>query len=179
MVYKNIRDNKKILEIDISGQIQQINYDSVIGCRRHNGIERTAYLSSKIKKEILKKYKAQVTDLIEKLHCILVYYCIRDKLENVEEIKICKDVSFRRIKNLLPFLFKHQKSEDFCGLKISAEIFKHQKYLQDISINQREGLEPKSGANRIALKAFRKKRYADIIITKEMIEDVLLEFKRK
>ena len=160
MVYKNIKDSKKILEIDISGQIQQINYDSVIGCRRYNGIERTAYLSSKIKKEILKKYKGQVTDLIEKLHCILVYYCIRDKLENVAEIKICKDVSFRRIKNLLPFLFKHQK------------------YLQDISINQRKGLEPKSGAHRIALKAFRKKRYADIIITKEMIEDVLLEFRK-
>jgi len=178
-VYKDINGNKKVLEIDISGQIQQINYDSVIGCRRHNGIERTAYLSSKIKKEILKEYKGQVTDLIEKLHCILVYYCIKDKLENVKEIKICQDVSFRRLKNLLPFLFKHQKSEDFCGLKIFVKIFKDKNYLQDISINQREGLEPKSGAHRVALKAFRKKRYADIIITKEMIEDVLLEFKRK
>ncbi len=160
-MYRDINNNKKILEIDISGQIQQINYDSVIGCRRHNGIERTAYLSSKIKKEILKKYKGQVTDLIEKLHCILVYYCIRDKLENVKEIKICQDVSFRRLKNLLPFLFKDRN------------------YIQDISVNQGEGLEPKSGAHRIALKAFRKKEYADIIITKEMIENVLLEFKRK
>ena len=47
------------------------------------------------------------TNLIEKLHCIMIYYCIRDFLEGIGEIKICEDVNFRRIKNLLPLLFKN------------------------------------------------------------------------
>jgi len=152
--------NKEI-EVDISGQIQQLNHNSALGFRRSNGIEKSVYLNSKIKKEIIKKYKSQVTNLIEKLHCILIYYCIKDSLENVEEIKICKDVNFRRIKSLLPLLFKEHN------------------YLSHIKINQRKGDEAKSKGHRIALRTFRRKKYADLIIKKEMIENVLLEFKKK
>jgi len=150
--------NKKI-EIDIGGQIQQINYDSAVGFRRNNGFEKSVFLRSKDKKEIIKKYKGQITNLIEKLHCILIYYCIKDEISEVEEIKICKDVSFRRIKNLLPLLFKEQN------------------YLKGIKIIQRKGGESKSSGHKIALKTFRRRKYADLIITKEIIEDVLLEFK--
>lgn len=150
--------NKKI-EIDISGQIQQLNHDSAVGFRRDNGFEKSVFLRSKDKKEIIKKYKGQITNLIEKIHCILIYYCIRDDLNEVSEIKICKDVSFRRIKNLLPFLFKSQN------------------YLKGIKLVQRKGDEPKSAGHKIALKTFRRKKYANLLIKKEMIEDVLLEFK--
>ena len=156
----NARKQKKI-EIDISGQIQQLNYDSALGFRRSNGIEKSVFLKSQVKKEIIKKYKGQVTDLIEKIHCILIYYCIKDFLEEVNEIKICKDVSFRRIKRLLPFLFKEKD------------------YLAGIKILQRKGKEKKSSGHNIALKSFRKKRFAELIITKEMIKEVLFEFKRK
>ena len=152
--------NKKI-EVDISGQIQQLNYDSAIGFRRNNGIEKSVYLKSKLKKEIIRKYKGQVINLIEKLHCILIYFCIKDSLDNVNEIKICKDVNFRRISNLLPLLFKEQN------------------YLNEIKLVQRKGEEPKSAGHNIALKTFRRKKYAHLVINKEMIEDVLFKFKRK
>ena len=113
-------------------------------------------MESKTKKEIVKKYKGQVTNLIEKLHCILIYFCIKEHLENVEEIKICKDANFRRIKNLLPLVLKKTK---------------------EITITQRGGKEDKSAGHKIALKTFRKKKYASLILNKEMIENVLFEFK--
>ncbi len=155
-----MNEKKKKIEIDISGQIQQLNYDSALGFRRDNGIERSVYLRNETKKEIIKRYKGQVTNIIEKLHCILIYYCIKDCLDSVNEIKICKDADFRRVKNLLPFLFKQQN------------------YLNGIKITERKGGEDKSDGHRIALKAFRKRRYADLLIKKEMIEDVLFEFKK-
>lgn len=155
----------KKLEVDISGQIQQLNLDSALGFRRDfrrdNGIEKSVFLRSKTKKELIKKYKGQVTDLIEKLHCILIYYCIKDDLDNVGEIKICKDVNFRRIKKLLPFLFKEKN------------------YLNGIKINSREGKDKKSSGHNVALRSFRRKKFVEIILKKEMIENVLFEFKKK
>ena len=114
------------LEIDISGQVQQINYDSVLGFKRNDWFERSVYLDKRIKKEIMRKYKGQVINLVEKLDCILIYYCIGDEISNINEIKICKDVNFRRIKNLLPLLFKKQD------------------YLSRIKISKRKGDEKKS-----------------------------------
>ncbi|MBI2044669.1 hypothetical protein HYT23_01285 [Candidatus Pacearchaeota archaeon] len=149
------------IEIDISGQIQQLNYDSALGFRRENGIEKSVYLRSETKKEIIKKYKGQVTNLIEKLHCIMIYYCIIDFITEISEIKICQDVSFRRIKNSLPLLFKEHN------------------YLMGIRIIPRKGREAKSAAHNVALRTFRRRKYAGLIITKEMVEDVLLKFKKQ
>ncbi len=148
------------IEIDISGQIQQLNYDSALGFRRENGIEKSVFLRSKDKKEIIKKYGGQINNLIEKLHFILIYYLINNELENINEIKICKDVDFRVLKNLLPLLFKEND------------------YLQDIKILVRQGDEPKSRAHKFALRTFRRKRHASQLISKEMIENVLFEFKK-
>jgi len=127
--------------------------------RFFESIERFIFLKNK--KEIIRKYKGQVTNLVEKLHCILIYYCIKDNLNNVNEIKICKDVSVRRLKNLLPLLFKEHN------------------YLYNIKIEIRKGSEPESKAHRIALKTFRRRKFASLLITKEMIENVLFEFKGK
>ncbi len=151
---------KKKIEIDISGQIQQPNYDSALGFRRNNGIEKSVYLRSKDKKEILKKYGGQVINLIEKIHCILIYYCIEDELDDINEIKICKDVDFRTLKNLLPLLFKKND------------------YLKNIKIKVRKGDEPKSKAHKFALRTFRRRKYANTIINKKMIEDMLFTFKK-
>ena len=149
------------IEIDISGQVQQLNYDSALGFWRENGLEKAVHLTSKTKKVIIKKYKGQVTNLIEKLHCILIYYCIKDDLDDVNEIKICRDISARRLKNFLPLLFKAPN------------------YLAEKRIKVRKGDEPASKAHRIALKAFRRKKYASSLITEEMIEHVLFEFKKR
>src|SRR3989344_4876391 len=94
------------LEIDISGQIQQLNLDSALGFKREDGFNRSVFLNNKTKKEIIKKYRGQITNLIEKLHCILIYYCVKDFLIGINEMIICRDVNFRRVKNLLPLLFK-------------------------------------------------------------------------
>ena len=149
------------IEIDISGQVQQKNYDSALGFWRDNGIEKAVHLSSKTKKEILRKYKGQVTNLIEKIHCILIYYCIKEHMDNVNEIKICQDINPRRLKNLLPLLFKENN------------------FLANIKVELRYGKEPESKAHKIALKTFRKRKFASLLITKGMIENVLFEFKRK
>ncbi|MBM3233988.1 hypothetical protein FJZ19_02745 [Candidatus Pacearchaeota archaeon] len=149
------------IEIDISGQIQQLKLNSALGIKRTDKAENSIFLKSEVKKEIIKKYKGQVTNLIEKLHCILIYYCIKDFLENVNEIIICRDVSFRRIKNLLPLLFKEQN------------------YLNNIKISQRTSCEKKSLGHKVALKTLRNKKLANLIIKNEMIEDVLFKFKRK
>ena len=153
-------ENKLKIEIDISGQIQQLNFDSALGFRRDNGFEKSVFLRSKDKKEIVKKYGGQVTNLIEKLYCILIYFCINDFLEGVKEIKICKDVDFRALKNVLPLLFKEHN------------------YLNEIKITPRKGSEPKSKAHRLALRTFRRRRHAMKIIDKEMIEDLLFKFKK-
>lgn len=149
------------IEIDISGQIQQLNYDSALGFWRDNGIEKDVHLKSEIKKEVIRKYKGQVTNLIEKLHCILIYYCVKDYLDNVNGINICRDVNVRRLKNLLPLLFKNHN------------------YLEGIKVEIRKHSEQESKAHRIALKTFRRRKFASLLITKEMIENVLFEFKRK
>ena len=156
-----MQQSKMRIEIDISGQIQQLNYDSALGFWRDNGLEKAVYLKSTVKKKIIRKYKGQVTNLIEKLHCILIYYCIRDHLDSVNEIKICNDINIRRLKNLLQLLFKEYS------------------YLNNTKIRIRTGNEQESKAHRIALKTFRKRKFANLLLTEKMIEDVLFEFKRE
>jgi len=151
---------KQKIEIDISGQVQQLNYDSALGFRMEDGLEKSVFLRSKDKKEIVRKYSRRITNVIEKLHCILIYYLIKDELENISQIKICKDVDFRTLKNLLPLLFSEYN------------------YLKDIKINVREGDESKSGAHKFALRTFRRRKHASKIIDKEMIEEMLFKFKK-
>ncbi len=90
----------------------------------------------------------------------MIYYCIKDFLKDVKEIKVCKDVNFRRLKRLFPFLFKENN------------------YLNDIKIIPRKGDEKISSAHNIALRSFRKRKFAEKIITKEMIENILFKFKK-
>lgn len=48
-----------------------------------------------------------------------------------------------------------------------------------IRIIPRKGREAKSAAHNVALRTFRRRKYAGLIITKEMVEDVLLKFKKQ
>lgn len=148
-----------IIEIDISGQIQQKNYDSALGFRRSDGLTGSIFLRKSLKKNINRKYKGQIIGLIEKLHCILIYYCIKNHLENVTEISICRDVNTRLISSLLPKLFSD--NEKFSKIKI--------KFIG--------GKNEKSKGHNPALKSFRHKKYADEVITLKMIEDMLFKFK--
>jgi hypothetical protein len=146
------------IHIDISGQIQQRNLDSSLGFKRSDGVNKAVFLPKRTKKALLRKYKGQIINLVEKIHCIMVYYCIKDSLKGVTEIHICRDVNFRVVKRLLPFLFKGHSS------------------FSDIKIAVRNRCDPTSNGHWPALKAFRRRRYATIILKKEMIEKKLLEF---
>lgn len=145
------------IQVDISGQIQQLNYNSALGFKRSDGLQGAAFLRWQTKKEIIKKYKGQVVRLIEKLHCILIYYAIQGHLQGVKEIRICQDVNYRKLKELIPLLFK----ESILGIKI-----------------ERRTEDARSNGHRPALRAFRKRARADILVTKEMIEKLLFEFKK-
>lgn len=146
------------LHIDISGQIQQRNLNSALGAYRDDGEWRSVFVKSKVKKEILKKYKGQVINLVEKLHCILIYYCIKDFLVGVQELVICKDINFRRLTRLLPFLFEDN--------------------LLNVLVKQRESSTEKSRGHNVALKTKKHKRKASLVINQEMIENVLFNFKK-
>jgi len=131
----------------------------VLGCKRGDGVWRTAYLRVQTKRALLRKYKGQVTRLPEKLHCILIYYCIKDLLSGVTEIKICKDINYRVLRQLLPLLF---------GDKLAS-----------VKLIERKGLEPQIDAHRSALRAFRRKKYATVFVNKDMVESLLFKFKEK
>lgn len=148
-----------IVQIDISGQIQQKNYDSAIGFKRSDGLTNSVFLRKDIKKEIINKYKGQVTNLIEKVHSILIYYCVKDYLANVKEIKICKDCNPRKIKYFLPFLFREYPK------------------FKDLKVTFRGGLEPKSIGHKIALRTYRRRKHASILLSKRDIESRLFLFK--
>lgn len=149
-----------IIQVDISGQIQQKNHHSALGFKRSDGFTNSIFLKSELKKEIINKYKGQVTNLVEKLHCILIFYCIKDHLEGLKEIRICKDCNPRRIKHLLPFLFRENPT------------------FNNIEVNFREKHEPKSDGHRIALKTHRRRKYASILLNQEDIESKLFLFKK-
>jgi len=148
-----------IIQIDISGQIQQKNYDSSLGFKRSDGKSGSVFLRRQLKQKISDKYKGQVINLVEKLHCIMIYYAIKDYLTGVKEIKICRDVNKRNIAYLLPKLFKDNKK--FSSIKISF-------------ISGKNG---KSNGHNPALRTFRHRKYADKILNIEMVERLLLKFK--
>jgi len=50
--------------------------------------------------------------------------------------------------------------------------------MKNTKINQRDSNDEKFGAHNIAVKTYRKKKYANLILGKVMIEDVLFNFKR-
>ncbi|MFH0836680.1 MAG: hypothetical protein V1870_00980 [Candidatus Aenigmatarchaeota archaeon] len=147
------------IAVDISGKIDQKNYDSSLGFKRSDGIKGAVFLKSDTKKKILYRYKGQITNLIEKIHCVLIFHCINEYLENVTEIELCHDINFRRGKRLLITLFENNSIS-----MTKINIFPKQ-------------CSGKSDGHWPALKAFRKRKYAMKTISYEMIEKQLLNFK--
>ncbi|MEM2131271.1 MAG: hypothetical protein QXM96_03125 [Candidatus Woesearchaeota archaeon] len=141
-----------IIHIDISGQITQKNMNSALALKSSDGFEYSVFLRAKDKKFILNKYKF-FKRIEEKVYCIMVFYLLNDKLDkNIEEIVFCRDVNFRKVKNIL--------------LKTIPP-------LKNFIIRQRDSDDFNSLAHKVALKTFQGKRKYDILITKKMIEEKL------
>jgi hypothetical protein len=141
------------MHIDISGQVTQLDRPSAMAFVRDDGAVNSVYLDTETKIRITTKHTGKTQNIVEKLHCILVYYCIKDYLENVEELIICRDINPRRLDRILLSLFKG-----------------HSKFPK---ITVRGHDKPESEAHEAALSVFRKKSKAKTIITEKMIESVL------
>ena len=152
-VKKGIKGKKKV-EIDISGRIDQRSYNSVIFMlSEDNSLENSIFLNSELKRKILNKNK-HIQDVIVKLHCILIYYCIRDYVNKISEIKVCPDCSPKKIDQYLKFYFKDYKEFD----KIRKRI---------------KGVKHSSLCHKKALRTFRKKEKPKLKITEEMVLKLL------
>lgn len=148
-------ENKKI-EIDISGRIDQKSYNSVIVMLSKDGsLENSIFLSSKLKRQILNKNK-DIKNIIVKLHCILIYYCIKDFIGKISKMKICPDCSPKKIDQYLKLYFKDSKNFK----KIKKRI---------------KGIKHSSLCHKKALRIFRGKEKPKLIISKEMILKLLKE----
>lgn len=147
------KENKKI-EIDISGRIDQKSYDSVVVMLNKNrNFENSIILDSKLKKEILNKNK-NIKDINVKLHCILIYYCIKDYIDKILNIQICPDCSPKKIDQYLKFYFKEYKDFE----KIRKRI---------------KGVKHSSLCHKKAIRIFRGKEKPNLKISKEMILNLL------
>jgi len=146
----------KEVEIDISGRIDQKSYDSVIVMLAEDeSLENSVFLKSELKRKVLNRNK-DIKDVVEKVHCIMIYYCAKDYLNEISEMKICPDCSSIKINHYLKFYFK--------GLKRFDKIKKRVKEISHAS-----------PCHKKALRIFRGKEKPKIIINKEMIMKLLKE----
>lgn len=82
------------IEVDISGNMKFLYKDSVLAFATKDGsLFNTVFLDKRLKRKIFIKYKSKIKNLKEKLHCIMIYYCVKDYLNKISEMKICPDVS--------------------------------------------------------------------------------------
>lgn len=75
------------IEVDQSGKIEQLNKDSVIAFSNKN--QYSILISNEVKQEVYKSYKGRIKELIYRLFCIGLYYCLKDYIKEKELIVIC------------------------------------------------------------------------------------------
>ncbi len=141
------------MHIDISGQVTQTDKPSSLAFVKDDGSRNVVYVDAETKRRILKRHSGKVENLPEKLHCIMIYFCIKDYLKDVDELVICRDINPRRINKILLSLFKEHGG------------------FPKIIIRGHD--QPDSDAHFAALSGYRKKSSADLIITDKMINKML------
>jgi len=151
---------KRKVEVDVSGRIDQKSYDSVMVMLAEDGsLENSVFLSSKLKRKILNENK-DINDIIVKVHCILIYYCVKDFVGEILGMKICPDCSPKKIDQYLNFYFREVQDFDEVKKRI-------------------KGITHSSLCHKKALRIFRGKEKPRLIIDKEMIMKLLMEVKKK
>ena len=145
------------IEIDISGNMKFLYKDSVMAFSDKDGsMFNTVFLSSKLKREIFSKYKNKIVDLKDQMHCIMIYYCIKDYINKISRMKICPDISPNKIHHYLELYF----SNDNVFLKIKKRIrsVKHSSKVHKIAyLTYQKKMKPNSRlSKRMVVKMLRK-----------------------
>jgi len=145
------------LEIDISGNMKFLYKDSVMAFATKDGkIYNTIFLDKELKRKIFIKYRSRIKNIKEQMHCVMIYYCIKDYINEISEMKICPDVSPNKLHHYLRLLFSSNGL--FLKIKKTIKPVKHNSF-----------------AHKIAYKTYKRKIKPNIIITKEMILKLLLK----
>ena len=74
------------IEVDQSGKIEQLNFDTYIAFSNHE--EYCIKFSRKIKKEVIYEYKPKVSQIIQRLFAICIFYCLENYVKKEELITI-------------------------------------------------------------------------------------------
>ena len=109
------------IEVDQSGKIEQLNKDTYIAFSNHE--EYCIKFSKKIKAEIAYEYKTKVSQIIQRLFAICIFYCLEDYVNKKELITIDLEYSGWEadIKTyLIPLLRLKDKNFDKNKIQFSA-----------------------------------------------------------
>ncbi|MFH1182404.1 MAG: hypothetical protein V1702_05580 [Candidatus Woesearchaeota archaeon] len=88
-----------LAQIDISGRINEWDKHTFLGYATESK-NHIVYIDIKTKKDLRLKY-GKITDFVEKFHCLMIYYCIRDHLDNFDSLQICRDCGSAKITKYL------------------------------------------------------------------------------
>ena len=74
------------IEVDQSGKIEQLNKDTYIAFSNHE--QYCVKLPKKIKQEIVYEYKAKISQIIQRVFAICIFYCLENHIRKKELITI-------------------------------------------------------------------------------------------
>lgn len=143
------------IEVDMSGKIEQTNVNTIVAFR--NSEQYSVLLEKKTKAEILTEYRNKHKDTHYRLFAILIYYCIRNYLNKIQQILIDNEYEGREEdikRNLLRVIWKDYPSFDKKLIKFSR-------------------IGKKSNAHRVAYQTFIGKLAPNKIITKKEVEELI------
>lgn len=138
------------VKIDIRGRINQWGTKSILGFSSDDlNFHYVVEISSKYKKELRKKYGNR-TDFVEKFHCILITYAIKNHLNKISFIQICNDIGKKK---LLKYL------KDYLG---SSNVY------DDIK-KEVKSVGKKAAIHKLLVRVGKKKHTLDLKLTPHMI----------
>lgn len=143
------------IEVDMSGKIEQTDMDTVVAFR--NGEQYSVLLRKNIKAEILTKYRNKYKDVHYRLFAILIYYCIKNYLNRIQQIVIDIEYEGREEdikRNLLRIIWKSCPNFDKKLIKFSR-------------------IGKGSNAHRVSYQTFIGKLAPNKIITKKEVERLI------
>ena len=99
--------NGQTMHIDISKRFNQKGDSGIafkiIPSKKHKGI----VISNKLKKELIRGFK--LDEDYAKLYAICIYYLIHDELDSFDNLVICNDEPYFKVKEYLDILFNNNK----------------------------------------------------------------------
>jgi len=143
------------IEIDQSGKIEQLNKDTCIAFSNKN--QYSILIPKELKQEVYKLYKGKIKELMYRLFCIGVYYCLRDYIKEKELITICCEYIGKE--NLIKSFLLNYLRKDYP--EIDPKIIRFGK------------IGKKSNAHAVAIDVYRNNRKPNKILSLNQLEKCL------